>query len=434
LALSGEDSQWGVMQSPDFPTAARTEPSFALSRRELVIMLALTQAFQALAIDSVLPGLGELSRDLKAADPNQGQLVVGLFLIGIGLGALLPGPLADRFGRKPVLLTSVLASSAITLVCMLIQTIDQMLVLRFLGGLIYAGLAVVPPAIIRDRFEGDRMASLQSMIGVIFLVVPMVAPSVGQLILLFVGWRWIFGFIALLGLAMTLWIALRLPETLDPSNRQRIDPRSIGRNIREIMTTRASFGYVLGGMVSVGVLWGYIQSSQQLVGDHFGAGRAFPLFFGGMALAMAVANLTNSRIVERFGARRVAHTALFVYIALALIQYHLAHRGAETLWQFVPMMTLTMMCMGFTGANFAAIALQPFARMAGAASSVQTFVRSSLGGLIAAFIGQAYDGSARPFSSALVVGGVMILLLILWSENGRLFRRLHPRGTQPPIA
>jgi len=422
------------MLSSDLPPSVRTETPFPIGRRELVVMLALTQALQALAIDAILPGLGELSRDLNAVTPNQGQLVVGLFMIGMGLGALLPGPLADRFGRKRVLLACVLASSAITLACMLAQTIDQMLALRLLSGLIYAGLAVVPPAIIRDRFEGDRMASIQSMIGVIFLIVPMVAPSLGQLVLLVLGWRWIFGFIALLGLAMSLWIALRLPETLDPANRQRIDPRSIGRNMREVMTTRASIGYVLGGAFSVGVLWGYIQSSQQLVGDHFGAGQAFPLFFGGMALAMAVANLTNSRIVERFGARRVAHTALFVYIALAIAQYHLAHRGTETLWQFVPVMTLTMMCMGFTGANFAAIALQPFARMAGAASSVQTFVRSSLGGLIAAFIGQAYDGSARPFSSALVVGGVMILLLILWSENGRLFRRLHPRGTRPPIA
>lgn len=422
------------MLSADLPTSERSEAPFAVGRRELVVMLALTQALQALAIDAILPGLGEVSRDLGATDPNQGQLVVGLFMIGIGLGALLPGPLADRFGRKRVLIAFLLASSAITLVCMLVQTIGQMLVLRFISGLIYAGLAVIPPAVIRDRFEGDRMASLQSMIGVIFLVVPMVAPSLGQLILLFVGWRWIFGFIALLGLAMTGWVALRLPETLDPANRQRIDLRSIGRNMREIMTTRASFGYVLGGTVSVGVLWGYIQSSQQLVGDHFGAGQAFPLFFGSMALAMAVANLANSRIVERFGARRVAHTALMVYIVLALFQYHLAHRGTETLWQFVPVMTLTMMCMGFTGANFSAIALQPFARMAGAASSVQTFVRNSLGGLIGAFVGQAYDGSARPFSSALVVGGVVILLLMLWSENGRLFRRLHPRGARPPIA
>jgi len=422
------------MLSADLPPPARPEAPFPLGRRELVVMLALTQALQALAIDSILPGLGELSRDLGAASGNQGQLVVGLFMIGIGLGALLPGPMADRFGRKRVLLACLLASSAITLVCMLVQTIGQMLVLRFLSGLIFAGLAVIPPAVIRDRFDGDRMASLQSMIGVIFLVVPMVAPSLGQLILLFVGWRWIFGFIALLGLAMTLWVGLRLPETLDPTNRQRIDLRSIGRNMREIMTTRASFGYVLGGTVSVGVLWGYIQSSQQLVGDHFGAGHAFPLFFGGMALAMAVANLANSRIVERFGARRVAHAALMVYIALALLQYHLAHQGTETLWQFVPVMTLTMMCMGFTGANFSAIALQPFARMAGAASSVQTFVRNSLGGLIGAFIGQAYDGSARPFSSALVIGGAAILLLMLWSENGRLFRRLHPRGTRPPVA
>ena len=204
--------------------------------------------------------------------------------------------------------------------------------------------------------------------------------------------------------------------------------------MRMVMTTRASIGYILGGACSVGVMWGYIQSSQQLVGEHFGAGEAFPLIFGLMALCMAFANLANSRIVERFGARRVAHTALLFYIAIALLQFYLAHRGTETLWQFVPVMTLTMMCMGFTGANFIAIGLQPFARMAGAASSVQTFVRNSLGGLIGAFVGQAYDGSARPLSSALVIAGGVILCLLLWSEEGRLFRRLHPPGTARPIA
>jgi len=182
------------------------------------------------------------------------------------------------------------------------------------------------------------------------------------------------------------------------------------------------------------VMWGYVQSSQQLVGEHFGAGRTFPLFFGGMALCMACASFTNARIVERFGARRVAHTALFAYGAAALAQYGLAHGGHETLWQFAVVQTLAMICGGFMGANFASIALQPFARIAGSAASVQAFIRNSLAGVIGAVIGQAYDGTARPFSTALVVTTFVALALILWSEEGKLFRRLHPRGAQRIIA
>jgi len=292
---------------------------------------------------------------------------------------------------------------------------------------------VVPPAVIRDRFEGDRMASLQSMIAVIFLVVPMLAPTFGQAVLLFAGWRWIFGFIALLGTGMGLWVYLRLPETLRPEYRQAIDLGTIGRNMRATVTTRASIGYVFAGACTTAVMWGYVQSSEQLLAEHFGAGRAFPMVFGAMALFIAMGNFTNARIVERFGARRVAHTALMFYIVFALAQVALAHGPHETLAQFVVVMSLTMACSGFMGANFVAIALQPFARTAGAASSVQAFIRNSIAGLGGAIIGQSYDGSARPISIALLLAGGAVLVLMLWSEQGRLFRRLHPPGTRPTV-
>lgn len=405
-----------------------------ISGRELVFMLALTQALQALAIDAMLPGLGDIARDLAVGDPNRRQLIVGLFLVGVGLGSLLPGTLADRYGRKPVLLTCVGAYVGLSLACALAQNFTIMLVLRFLEGLICGGLAVIPAAVIRDRFEGDRMASLQSMITVIFLVVPMLAPSAGQLVLLFAGWRWIFGMMALLGAVMFLWVALRLPETLNPEYRQPIAMGTIGRNLKAALTTRASIAYVLASAATMAVMWGYVQSCQQLIGEHFGAGRSFPLFFGGMALCMAGASFTNSRIVEKFGARRVGHCAVLAYILFAAIEYVLAHSGHQTLWQFVPLQTLLMICGAFTGANFSSIALQPFARMAGAASSVQSFIRNVSASLIAAVIGQAYDGTARPLSTAMVLAGVVALALVLWGEKGRLFRRLYPPGAPRPQA
>ncbi|MBC2665915.1 multidrug effflux MFS transporter [Novosphingobium flavum] len=405
-----------------------------IGQRELVFMLALTQALQALAVDSMLPGLADIARDLAVTDPNRRQLIVGLYLFGVGFGSLIPGMLADRYGRKKVLLVCIAAYVVICAACALVNDFTVLAGLRFLQGVLCAGLAVVPPAVIRDRFDGDRMASLQSLIAVIFLVVPMLAPSLGQLILLFAGWRWIFGLMALLGAGMFAWLALRLPETLHPEYRQPISVSSITHNLRAATTTRASIGYVLAGAATMAVMWGYVQSCQQLLGEHFGVGRAFPIFFGGMAMCIAGANFTNSRIVERFGARRVGHTALLAYIVFAVGQWILAHGPHETLWQFVPLMTLTMICGGFTGANFSSIALQPFARMAGAASSVQMFIRNVLAGGIAAMIGQAYDGTARPLSTAMVLAGVIALSLVLWSERGRLFRRLYPAGTPRPEA
>ena len=399
-----------------------------LGEREFIAMLAFCQALQALAIDAMLPALGNIAQDLGSTDPNQRQLIVGVFLLGIGLGSLVPGSISDRFGRKPVLLACFAVYVLTSLVGAMSQSFTALLVLRFVQALGAGGLAVMPMAIIRDRFQGDQMARIQSLIGAIFLVVPMLAPSLGQLVLLFAGWRWIFGLMALLGAIMTAWVALRLPETLHAEFRQPIRISAITRNMAAALTTRASIGYLLGSSLILGAIWGYIQSSQQLVSEHFGAGTAFPLVFGGMALFMAVASFTNSRIVERFGARRVSHTALVAYLLVGIAHVTLAW-GNETLWQFVPVMTAAMCLMGFIAANFQSIALHPFARFAGAASSAQAFLRLAAGAIFGAILGQSYDGTARPLAYAILGGGIGSLLLVLYSEKGRLFGHPRPSGS-----
>ncbi|WP_313792113.1 hypothetical protein [Novosphingobium cyanobacteriorum] len=178
---------------------------------------------------------------------------------------------------------------------------------------------------------------------------------------------------------------------------------------------------------------GYVNSSQQLVGEHFGAGDWFPLIFGGTALCMAVASFFNSRIVERFGARRVSHAALLAYICISLLQISLASQEHEALWQFMPAMALNMCMVGFIGANFGSISLQPFERTAGAASSVQAFLRMVIGAGLGIVIGQAFDGTAMPLARAFLICGVVTLLLVLFSEKGRLFRRLYPPGSPRPM-
>ena len=407
---------------------------FPLREGELVALLAFTQALQALAIDAMLPGIGTIATDLHATDPNQRQYIVGVFLLGCGVGALVPGTLADRFGRRPILLASLAIYVIMALACAVVTEFNTMLLFRFIQAVGSGGLAVLPSAIIRDRFEGDKMAKLQSLIGVIFMIVPMIAPTLGQGVLWFAGWRWIFGLTAVLGTVVGVWIYLRLPETMHPEFRQKISLGTIGRNMATTLTTRASIGYVIGSALILGAMWGYIQSSQQLIGEHFGAGASFPLFFGGMAMFMAFANFGNSRIVERFGARRVSHAAVFGFVAVAALQLFLATRANQTLWQFVPVMTLNMALMSFIGANFAAIAIQPFARIAGSAASVQAFLRMVTASVLGSLIGQAYDGSAVPFAASLLAAGLGCLGLILFSERGKLFRRVYPRGVVRPVA
>lgn len=401
-----------------------------MGNREFVVLMAFLQALQALAIDAMLPALGVMSDDLGVSDANDRQLVLGVFLICSGLASLFPGALADRYGRRPVLFVCLGGYVAMNLAVALAPTFAILLICRGLTGIFAAGFMVLTGAIIRDRFEGDSMARTQSLVSVVFMVVPMAAPALGQGVLETAGWRWIFGMMAGLGVMVAVWAWLRIPETLHPEYRQPIRLGAIATNMRIVFMTRSAFGYVMGIALVQAALFGYINSSQQLVAEHFGAGRHFPLIFGGMALAMAVASLTNSRIVERFGTRRVSHTAVLAYIVFAALQLWFATRPGETIWHFIPLMTLNLCMMGFIGANFQAIALQPFARVAGAAASVQAFMRMMVGSVLGALIGQAYDGTARPLTMALLSAGLGALILVLFSEHGKLFRRLHGQVAQ----
>jgi MFS transporter, DHA1 family, multidrug resistance protein len=395
------------MPAAPIPAEPRTR---TLGEREFVFMMATLMALVALSIDSMLPALDEIAADLNAGDPNRRQLVIGVYLFAAAIGALIPGALADRYGRRPVLFGALGCYAVLALVCALVQDFNSLLLARALQALLSAGLSVLPSAIVRDRYSGDRMARLLSTITLVFMAVPMIAPSYGQFILLFADWRWIFGGTSLLSLVVGVWIWLRLPETLDPANRQDIHLATISGNMWS-------------------GLFGYLNSSQQLVAEHFGAGDSFALYFALMAGMMALANLTNATIVMRFGARRVSHSALFAFIAVAFLQVWRSFSGHEALWDFVLLMGSQMCLIAFMGANFTSIALQPFGRTAGAAASVQMFVRSTLSSLLGIAIGQAYDGSARPISLALLAGGFIALGLVLFSEKGRLFRRLNPPGS-----
>jgi len=421
-------------QCPLVPAKSATSAPDRIGEREFIALMAMMMALQALGIDAMLPALDRIARDMAVADPNQRQLVVGVFLFAAGFGSLLPGVLADRYGRRPVLLTCFAGYIILAIGCALVTSFSMLLVLRALMAVASAGLAVLPSAIIRDRFGGDRMARTMSTIIVVFMFVPMIAPSFGQAVLLVASWRWIFGGMALMALMVGTWMFLRLPETLNPEFRQPVAPGVIVRNMWDSARHRVAFGYAMGSAMLTAAMFGYINSSQQLIAEHFGAGERFPLIFALLAGGMAVANFSNSRIVERFGARRVSHTALLAYIAISLAQVWRAYSGEETLWEFVPLMAANICLMGFIGANFGSLALQPFARIAGAASSFQSFLRMAVGALLGGLIGQAFDGTPRPLVTAMFVMGVTALMLVLYSEHGRLFRRLTPPGQARPVA
>jgi len=392
----------------------------ALGERELMWMMAMLMALNAFGIDAVLPALDALAAEL-AVGGNDRQFVIGVYLLTAGMGSLVPGALADRFGRRPILLGSIAVYIVLSILSALAPTYDALIAVRAAQGFFAAGIVALPPAIIRDRVGGDRMARMMSVIFVIFLMVPAVAPTIGKAILEFGSWRAIFGAMAGLGVAMGLWVHIRLPESLTEENRQPILPRTIAANMARALAMPSVAGYVIGSALVFGALFGFINSSQQLITQTFGAGDIFTYVFGICAGSMALASWSNSRIVERFGARRVSHTALFAFILVSAVQVMFAFQPEESLWHFVPLMAINMALLGFIGSNFGAIAMNPFFSIAGAASSAHGFVRMTTAALLGGAIGYAYDGTARPLALALLASGLTCLALVLWSEKGKLF-------------
>lgn len=408
-------------------------PPFPMPDREFVALMASIMALNALAIDSMLPAFPAIGASLHVTNPNSLQYMISSYMMANAVGSLVAGPLSDRFGRRRILLMSIAFAALGGLVSAIAPSYPVLLVTRAVHGFFAAGLGVLAVSVIRDRFEGDQMARLMSLIFLIFLLVPVLAPSMGQLVLTVASWREIFHVLAVAAVIVFMWAWKRLPETLHPDYRQSISLPVIARNWLSCLTDRQGLGYMLAAGFMMGGMFGFLNSSQQIFFDIFHAGHIFPFAFASVAGAMAVANFSNSRIVERFGARRVSHSALIAFLLLSLCQLAASRLEPEPMWIFLALVAFNMGMVGFTGSNFGSIAMEPFGAIAGSAASFQSFARMALATLIGAMTGQRFDGTTGPLAEGFFVTGLIALVLVLWAEHGRLFTRPRRAGLRPRL-
>lgn len=393
--------------------------------------MASLMSLNALAIDIMLPALGLISDDFGLPDTNDRQWVITSYIYGMAMGSILYGSLADRYGRKPVLLVTAAIYIIFGVLCAFAWDYDLLLIARFIQGLAASAMGVLANSIIRDRYEGDAMARMMSTIMMVFMIVPIIAPMLGQFVLFAAGdWHAIFLVLSLSGIGLFLWVMIRLPETLHPDDKTPISPASIGAAWKQVLFHRNAFGHVMASGLMMGPLFAYIATAQQIFFDIFHAADIFVYIFALNAGAMSVASFANSRIVTRFGARRVSQTALVFFIAVSCVHFGMAMAGWVNIWTFTALLVPSMAMVGFTGANFSSIAMQPFGKVAGVASSFQNFARTGLSSAIGAAIGLQFDGTVLPLALGFLICGIGSLLMIFWAENGRLFRRVHTGASQ----
>jgi DHA1 family bicyclomycin/chloramphenicol resistance-like MFS transporter len=389
--------------------------------REMTVMLAGLMALNAFAIDSMIPALADIGRSLHVARENDQQLVVIAYFLGFASTQLVWGPLADRYGRKPVLSAGVILYGAFALLCAVAGSFPLLIAGRAAMGASAAVTRVLVVAMVRDLFEAEAMARVMSLVFMTFMLVPVLAPNIGQLILLFAPWRAIFIAIALYAAIMLAWSWLRLPETLHPEFRRPLEWRGTFGAIAETMREPQSRGYTFAMMVSFSGLVAYISSIQQIVFDAFHEGRLIGLVFACIAAPMALASYTNSRVVGRFGLRRVGHSAALAFMLVTAAHAAIALAGFETLPIFIVLQALTMACFAFTSSNMSTLAMEHMPHIAGTASSVQGVIGTVGAAIIGFLIGQQFDGTPIPFVVGTALCAAGGFLLIVLTEPRRLF-------------
>ena len=398
------------------PPAKTAGPGF----REFVVLMAGLMSLNALAIDAMVPALPAIGDSLGVLDENRRQLVVSLYVFGFGTTQLLYGPLSDRYGRKPVLLVSLIFYVGFAIACAVAGSFALLLAARMAQGAAAASTRVLVVSIVRDRYEGPAMARLMSLVFLVFLLMPVLAPSFGQLTLLIAPWRWIFFGLAIFGAGMLVWALVRLPETLRPEYRRPLSARAVWAGARETLTNRQSLGYTLAFTLMMGALMGYINSIQQIVFDVFRQPGMIAITFAGVAGPMAATSYLNSRLVERIGTRRLAHAGIVLFTLFSAIHLGIAEFG-ESLGLFIAMQGLIMACFGLASANFGALAMQPLGHVAGTASSVQGTIGTIGGASLGLAVGQSFDGSVIPMVAGYLLFGAAAVAILAATERGRLF-------------
>ncbi|WP_040485942.1 multidrug effflux MFS transporter [Lutibaculum baratangense] len=396
----------------------RSAPGFP----EFVAMIASMMALTALSIDVMLPALPQIESEFDVGGANNQQLVVTLYVLGFAAGQLFYGPLSDRFGRKPVLLGGLLLYAAASVMCMLAHTFELLLAARFLQGIANASPRIIAIAVVRDIYGGRRMAEVMSFVMMVFIIVPVIAPSIGGAFLMIGSWHLIFGALAVISLAVLVWTTLRLGETRPPESREPLSVAWLVKAFGETLSNRQTLGYTLAIGTIFGSMMSYINSAQQVFMEVYGAGAWFPVLFGAVAGALAVASFVNSRLVVRVGMRRLSHAALVGFTATAIV--HLAVYfllGPPSLWLFVILMAIGLFCFGFVMPNFNALAMEPMGHIAGTASSFVGAVMTGLAAALGWYVGQHYDGTIVPLVTGFAAFGIASLAIVAFTERGRLF-------------
>lgn len=393
-----------------------------LSRPEFIALAAALMSINALAIDIILPGLQQIGSSLGVETENHRQYVISAYFAGMAFALLPYGPAADRFGRRAPMIFGLVIYVAAAFAAAFATSFEMLLALRFLQGVGAASTRVIAVSMVRDKFSGRQMAETMSLIFMVFMVIPVIAPSIGQLMMFIGNWHFIFVSMGIIGAIILFWAIMRMPETLPPHERQPFTLSAIGKAFSAVLTNRLSLLYTLAATAVFGTLFSFINSAQQIYVGIYDLAEWFPILFALVAGFMALSSYLNSRLVERLGMRLLSHMALTGFLLVSIVWLIWSSIETVPITAFVILFAIAMFQFGWIGSNFNSIAMEPMGHIAGSAASVQGFIQTLGGGLLGTLIGQAYDGTTTPLAAGFVALAAIALVLVAIAERGKLYR------------
>ena len=397
------------------PTSATAQAGFG----EFVILIALIISLVALSIDAMLPALPDIAADLGVSRLNDSQYVISIFFAGMALGQMLFGPLSDSLGRKPAIMAGFVVFAAGCLLSLFAEDYTVMLLGRFLQGLGASGPRIVSIALVRDRYKGRDMARVMSFVMTIFILVPVFAPAVGQLIIKLADWRYIFVLFLLLTLLAMIWFWLRQEETLPRERRLHFSFTRLMIDIHAIARIRSALGYTLAMGLIFGAFVGYLSSAQQIFQQQYRLFDMFPLYFGILACAIGVASLLNAGLVMRFGMRRLSILAMRMIILLSIPFWVVCYgyAGHPPLWMLMLYLVILFFCMGILFGNLNAMAMEPLGHIAGLGSALIGSVSTLISVVFGIIVADAYDQTVIPLVSGFALLAIVALFTLHWAEK-----------------
>ena len=386
------------------------------SQTTFIAMMAMLFATIALSIDAMLPALPAIAAELTPADTNKALLIISSFFLGMGLGTFVAGPVSDAYGRKPVIFGCATLYAVATVLCYFAPSLEMLLVARVIQGLGAAAPRVVGMAMVRDLYKGRDMARIVSFVMMIFMIVPALAPLLGQGILLFGNWRTIFAALLVFAVIANAWVLISQPETLVPEARRPFRFGLLWQSTVEMSRHRIALISTLCQGLGSACLLSTISSQQGIFAETFGKVESFPLWFGFIALCAASGSLLNSRVVMRVGMRRVIVVTYAAQVAFTVLILTLDWTGlmpaalvfpAHVLWSIS-----VFAMMGLTQGNLSALAMEDLGHIAGFAASMTTALSTVMAAFLAVPVGLAFDGTQIPLMVAVAVFSALSLALI----------------------